>query len=368
MTDVLDIAPPARKAATFSARKFIGVLHLWVGLLLSIPISVVGLSGSLWMLGRNLPVTVASPRVLHAVAEYIAAAELAAPGAPIAAFEAPLNGKPAILRFRNGTRITVDPETMAATPVVAAPASDFMELVRKIHGHLMIDGFAGRRLVGGLGAVMIIIGLSGMVLWWPRRGQWRQAFSVDLTSGVLRAAHDLHRLLGVCMVAVFVVVCFSGVYMVFPYVLNPALGASPEVRYLSFGGPMSPPAAGQAPIEADAAVELARESVPGGILSSVLMPANAREQFRVAFSRPGDVFGAPQSAFTIDPWARRITDRRDPALYSAKDRFLVWQRALHSGSGLGMGWWLLVFISGLLPPLFAFTGVTMWWLRRKVRG
>jgi hypothetical protein len=27
----------------------------------------------------------------------------------------------------------------------------------------------------------------------------------------------------------------------------------------------------------------------------------------------------------------------------------------------------LVFISGFLPPLFAVTGVTMWWLRRKVR-
>jgi uncharacterized iron-regulated membrane protein len=56
---------------------------------------------------------------------------------------------------------------------------------------------------------------------------------------------------------------------------------------------------------------------------------------------------------------------RDPTDYGANNKFLAWQRALHSGSGLGMVWWLLVFISGLLPPLFAGTGVTMWWLRRR---
>jgi uncharacterized iron-regulated membrane protein len=58
-------------------------------------------------------------------------------------------------------------------------------------------------------------------------------------------------------------------------------------------------------------------------------------------------------------------DVRDPAVYATSDKFLAWQRALHSGKGLGTMWWMLVFVSGLMPPLFAVTGVTMWWLRRR---
>jgi len=38
---------------------------------------------------------------------------------------------------------------------------------------------------------------------------------------------------------------------------------------------------------------------------------------------------------------------------------------VHAGQALDWVWKLLVFLSGFLPLLFALTGPTMWWLKRR---
>lgn len=386
MTDITTPAMPARKASTLTLRKVLGTIHLWVGVTFSIPFAAIGLTGSLWMLVRDLPAAIApSTAPAHSVAEYIAAATtVAPPNARAVAFEAPLGDKPAVVRFAEarapggegprpgppgqGTRIAVEPASL--TPAVAPPPSGgFARLMHDIHGNLLISGFAGRQFVGWLGVFMTGLGLSGIIIWWPKRGQWKRAFAVKLSGGLLRAVYDLHRFFGICMLIVFMIVCISGVYIVFPQAINAIGAASPQVRDARNQAPMPvTPVAGETALDADAAVNLARGAAPDGILRNVTIPANPRQPYRVAFSKPGDRMGAPMVTIAVDPWAKQVMDVRDPDAYAASDKFLAWQRALHSGSGIGMGLWVLVFISGLLPPLFAVTGVTMWWMRRKVRG
>ena len=57
----------------------------------------------------------------------------------------------------------------------------------------------------------------------------------------------------------------------------------------------------------------------------------------------------------------------DPRNYSAGKQILGWLRVLHYGHGLGEVWRVLVFFSGLLPLLFAITGLRMWQLKRAQR-
>jgi uncharacterized iron-regulated membrane protein len=75
---------------------------------------------------------------------------------------------------------------------------------------------------------------------------------------------------------------------------------------------------------------------------------------------------APQISTFIGP-GPEILDAVDPRNYSAGKQMLVWLRVLHYGQGLGHIWRALVFLSGLLPLLFAITGVSMWWLKRARR-
>ena len=57
----------------------------------------------------------------------------------------------------------------------------------------------------------------------------------------------------------------------------------------------------------------------------------------------------------------------DPRQFSLGERILAWQHAVHAGQALGWVWKVLVFLSGLLPLLFALTGATIWWLKRRGR-
>jgi uncharacterized iron-regulated membrane protein len=387
MTDTTSEFLPLRQARKLSLRKVLGLVHLWIGAIFSIPFAAIGLSGSLWMLAAERPAVIepaAGPA--HTIHDYISAgAALVPAGARPVAFEAPRGGRPAAVRFAEnrprerggegqgprpgspgfGVRIAVDPATLA--PSLSPPgAQGFARVMHDIHGNMMVSGGNGRQFVGWLGVFMTGLGLSGLVMWWPRRGQWKRAFRIKLDGGLLRAVYDLHRFFGFCTLVVFLIVCVSGVYIVFPQAINAMSGAGPAVRDARNQAPMPvSPIENETALDADEVFAIAREAVSDGLLRAVNFPANPRQPYRLTFTHAGDTVAAPQVSVIVDPWAKRVMEIRDPAAYATNDKLLAWQRALHSGRGLGMVWWLLVFVSGLLPPLFAATGVTMWWLRRR---
>ena len=51
----------------------------------------------------------------------------------------------------------------------------------------------------------------------------------------------------------------------------------------------------------------------------------------------------------------------------AGDRAAQWMRGIHEGSRGGRLWRFAVFLTGVLPLIFAVTGVTMWLRRRQAR-
>jgi len=69
----------------------------------------------------------------------------------------------------------------------------------------------------------------------------------------------------------------------------------------------------------------------------------------------------------VDPGSGAVIARSDPARFAPAQALLAWQRTLHFGVGLGGLWRALVCLTGLLPALFAFTGIAMWLLRRQAR-
>lgn len=379
MTDIAnDVPRPRRKS--ISVRKILGWLHLWMGVIFSIPFAAVGLSGSLWMLVRDIPAPIEAPApAQHTIADIIAVASAQAPeGARPAAFDAASGDRPATVRFTNpqaqqgqggrggfGARIAVDPATLAAGPV-PQQNSGFGRLMHDIHGHLLIEGGFGRPFVGWLGVFMVGLGLTGIIMWWPVRGGWKRAFKIKLDGGLLRSVFDLHRVCGITTLIVFLIVCLSGVYIVFPQPVSTLSGvAAPQGR----GQPdvAVTPVEGQIPLDIDGVVALAQASLPNGVLRSVTIPTNPRQGYRLSFNQAGDYTGAPQANVVVDQWQHKVVSLRNPDELAANSKFIAWQRALHAGVGLGMWWWVLVFISGLLPVLFAITGLMMWWMRRKVR-
>jgi uncharacterized iron-regulated membrane protein len=112
---------------------------------------------------------------------------------------------------------------------------------------------------------------------------------------------------------------------------------------------------------------LARGRVPDARFLNAVLPVRPDQALRVALVRDGHAAGAPPVTVVIDPLRRTVLDVVDPRAMTVGERVLAWQRALHYGQGLGPLYRLLVFVSGLVIPLFAVTGFCMWWIKRGNR-
>ena len=119
-------------------------------------------------------------------------------------------------------------------------------------------------------------------------------------------------------------------------------------------------------MDVDAAVALAKASVPDAKLMSIFLPIRPDQPMRIGLVR-GAADGAPFITVFVDQWKSHVIEARDPRDFNAGESIVAWQHALHAGHGLGWGWKLLVFISGIATTLFAITGTTMWLLKRRRR-
>jgi len=362
------------------------LLHLWVGLILCVPLVAIGITGSVLVFEHELEALFAAPPPLRAtggperpVGEIVAAARAVAPaGLAAAAYIAPEEpGDVASVRFvvpgrqgpgGGGRVVLVDPSTLA-THLVAEATPGLLRQIFLLHANLLVPGRNGREIVGWFGVVMLVLGFSGLVLWWPRGGRWRAAVTVKRGARGYRLHRDLHGAVGIWSLVIFLVVSASGVYLALPQTTGGLVRAVLPARDLraSAQAMRVEPVRDAAPMPLDEAIELARAAMPDAAIRLVSLPTRPEQPLRVSMGRGVPAHGAPGITVWIDPWARRVIEARDPRDYTAGETVLAWQHALHGGSGLGWGWKLAVFLSGLLPALFAVTGIWMWLLKRRAR-
>jgi hypothetical protein len=127
------------------------------------------------------------------------------------------------------------------------------------------------------------------------------------------------------------------------------------------------PMRGATPIGLGEALALAQERVPDARFLNAFLATRPDQAIRIGLIRPGHEAGAPIITVIVDPWRKSVVDVFDPRTLSTGESIIAWQRALHYGVGLGGPYKFLVFVSGVIIPIFAVTGFLMWWLKWRNR-
>ena len=365
-------------------RRTLFTVHMWIGLVLGLFLAVLGLSGSLIVYdeklgalldppphataaGDPLPLTMIADAARQAASAkgYDGQMQIVMPDAPGDAIAVRV-GQISVMGNmpgmeprrrggagrreggRGGLQVFVDPVSGEVLGTRNAVLPSFLTFAHQLHGNFLM-GRDGRSLVvGWLGVAMCLLGLSGLVLWWPRKGQWKYAFFVRRTAKGLRFHRELHAATGIWIFVVFIAVSFSGVVLAWPRTLG-----APE-------GPRAPVVVentGAKPIGAQEAVNAANAAMPGAVLRSVSLPARPGQAISVTYLS----HGAVNATVLVDPYSGKVLVTRDPS-----ESFLAWMRPVHQGS-LGPVWKFLVFLSGLVPSLFVITGIIMWTRKRRRR-
>jgi uncharacterized iron-regulated membrane protein len=214
---------------------------------------------------------------------------------------------------------------------------------------------------------MLLLGCTGIVIWWPKRGQWSASFRVRRNARGYWLYRDLHGAAGIWGLVVFLIVSFSGVAIAFPdtvrsiVTFGAAQPAAPAFNLRT--GPEIEPIEGRKPMGLDAVVALVKTQIPNADVRSISVPAKRSAALRVMIGSNSD---GPVSTAYVDPFRAKIVAMRNASSNGA-DAFMAWQRPLHEGSGWGALWRILVFLSGLLPSLFVTTGIVMWVKKRRAR-
>jgi len=372
-------APATRSLNKVTLRRAWLTIHRWLGLTVGLLFVFLGLTGSLLVFDHAIDEWL-NPELLltegagakHPLRELVARAEAAYRGEPShpVAVSAPRVWRGVwTVWFQSGseevpafTGVYVDPSTARVTGQ-RVWGEDLMSIIYKLH-YTLLAGKTGETIVGLTGLVLLISVCSGVYLWWPLwKSGWAAAIAVRRGR---RFNYDLHKTMGILSAPVLVVITFTGVYLVFPEWIKPAVTVFSD-ETAPIVGLKSASQRGQ-PITLEQAIEIALGQFPDATFCHFHPPQGDDGAYEVAVRQPREVqqsFGATQ--VWIDQYTGSILAVRDTKDLTSADAFFAWQFPLHNGEAFGLlGRWI-VFFAGLTPAGLYITGFIVWWRKRQSR-
>ena len=351
-------------------RRVVLPVHRWLGLVAGAYVVVVSITGAALVFRIDLQrashpgLFTASRGVLADPVSIMESVSRAYPNHRLSGVDAPTTSRPTYLSYvtsRDGFKtVLVDPVT--AQVLGELPDRSWVRALQDLHYDLL----AGRtgRIINGAGALAIVaLGVTGLIIWWPRGPGWRRAFLVDRTQRGRRLLWELHRATGIWSVVLILMWATTGAYFAFPAPFRAAIGV------LSPLTPNRTPASTmridrQAPTWRDV-IDVARQRHPDGHVARVVLPFGDRGSWLVMFSRrqPTPAYTELDSVY-IDRYTGEVIEigALEP---SVGDRITQSMAALHVGNFGGTPIRLAWFGFGLAPALLAITGAIVWWGGRR---
>jgi uncharacterized iron-regulated membrane protein len=238
----------------------------------------------------------------------------------------------------------------------------FFPVVLKIHRQLFV-GTTGRIVVELVTCWTIVLVVTGLYLWWPRRK--RQVWGVwlpRLRGGFYRALRDLHAVSGAYVAAIALVIAATGLVYTYVWGSGYSYAAIKTGAYSVFTDPPQSTSSADVPrISLDEVTRIAREKMPEASLTHFLprVPGGA---FVVFASRP--IGPTSDEYLVLDHGTGAILTHKTNAEYPALGWWATWNYPLHIGSVLGLPTKILWLIAALALMAMPVSGVWMWWQRR----
>ena len=220
------------------ARRALFQIHLWTGIAAALYVIVVSVSGSAIVLRLELEkrihktVATVDGRTPLSTDQIQQRVQRAYPAAEILNIIEPRKpGRPFIVILETGNQRvqrSVDPYTGAELGDPRPLVARALDWLTDLHDNLL-SGFIGRTL-NGLGAfLLVVMSLTGAVIWWPGSRNWRRSTRVQWGARFARLNWDLHSAVGFWCYLFVLIWGTSGICLCFPGTLDFVFGS--QVRY-----------------------------------------------------------------------------------------------------------------------------------------
>ncbi len=220
-------------------------LHKWLGLLCGIIVFIVSLTGCIYVFYDDLKLAVYPERYFtdtaaHENHEPLAVSHLAEiaqnvlpPGEKLSRIDLyPAKDRTWIFRALKRDNeafgywnyytyykcVFVNPYT-GKVQQVENTKNNFFQVVLQLHMNLLLGKKAGGTIVGTATVVFIMILLSGLVLWWPKKWKaktLKRSLWFDFKVNWKRLNYDLHNILGIYSICFALLFSITGLVFAFP--------------------------------------------------------------------------------------------------------------------------------------------------------
>lgn len=364
------------KPRSFTARKWLFQIHLWVGVVLALYAIVIGLSGSALVFYPQMRnwqdrdvLSVAEKGVRLNPDQVLASVRQQKPGIHIMSLRMPVDEQSTYRistgHMGRGNEVYVHPFTGKILGV-RVPRKDFLTWMQQLHFNLLADKTG--RLVNAIGGLlMVVLAVTGLMLWWPGMANWIRAASVNWQAKWKRVNYDLHNALGLFTMAFAVLISLTGAYYGWPKETQQLISRiSPVVQKAP--APKLPKRDHGADAPVAQLMAAARQRVPNGWISNINFAHQHGQPTRIVIMEGDSRQYQYSNSVYLDPFTGEVLRVDGVAGRSVGDAIIAWIPPLHFGTfGGGTPVYVLWLLLGLTPAILGVTGLLMWWNRVLVK-
>jgi uncharacterized iron-regulated membrane protein len=246
-------------------------------------------------------------------------------------------------------------------------ADSWLAWTRSLHANLLM-GRTGR-VVNGVGsALLLIICITGAVIWWPGARRWKRSFTVKLHAPWKRFNFYFHSATGFWSLAILLVWGLTGVYFGWPRQFTAFVA---QFSPVTNGRPPKvdvPAGREQAAVDLDTALSRLSAGNTGMKITRLIFPPNRKAPLTVTMGRPGQTGPGSATFFYLHPVSYRVlsTWQRGKS-QTAGDAIIGLTHPIHFGTSWGLTIKILWGLFGLSLPILFTTGAIMYWNRSLAR-
>lgn len=373
------------------------IMHLWLGLLSSIIVFMMCLTGCLYAFKNQISdfsnrdkiyISPISGKIMN---PDMIQAELSKQNKELTSLMIPDDkGKSYVIGYRENNLDKSTYYNQYTGEFLGQPnvsSTRFFEIVLDLHRNLMM-GNIGRQIVGASVLVFCILLISGLILWLPKKLKFlKQGLTVMFKAKFQRVNYDLHNTLGFYTFLMLFFIAVTGLYVTYPWVKNGlivSLGGS-SIDAISkdkdnddpFGGLLEDMLQKQdekknlknvTSASVDKIVKLADHHLPYHAVTSIELPNKENPRYVVIKTNRQNFLGM---MFPDEVTFDKTGVFKTKELFSDKPlnkQFTALAKPLHTGEIMGLPSIILYFIVSLIGCSLPVTGFLIWWHRfRKMK-
>ncbi|CAH1386611.1 PepSY-associated TM helix domain-containing protein [Candidatus Nitrotoga sp. M5] len=357
-----------------TARKIASKLHLYTGLAIGLLLVLSGLTGSVLVFRGEIE-TLVYPELMTSVPrdervsvqKVLETVQHAYPADKPFFIRTPRTPEQTYLIKMNGAHdlfVYVDPYNgmILGDHRQADTLTGWISL---LHTELL-SGDLGEIILGTSALLLIGMSITGLILWWPRKGKFSPGFKIQWTANWNRKNFDIHRTSGIYTIVFILLIAVTGASLVFnqtainlinAITLSPPRNAPPlsDIRQAQ----MSRPSLDIILHQADALIPATTTVI--NLPRKPEAPLVIRKKWDEEFHPNGRNF------VYFDQYSGKVLQVENAMSAPLGTRVYSTLYPIHIGTIGGTFTRVLQVIVGLSPLMLFVTGCFIWWNKRKAK-